>query len=173
MAILRKQKGKRDNWGTPRPVYEKRNGLWRFTVDLCAEKWNAKHANYISLEKGQDSLARSVVWQGRCWLQPPYSEIWAWIEKAWMATLSRSKRPTAEVIDMLLPARTDSDWFHEFIVPYGRPEFIRGRINMIPPPGWHGKRDQPGEASIFATFSPRWIANDLWRNTMGVGGPKR
>lgn len=57
-----------------------------------------------------------------CWCNPPYGrQIGAWVKNA------------AEVdstVVMLLPARTDTAWFHDYI--YGKAEirFIRGRLKV-------------------------------------------
>ena len=31
---------------------------------------------------------------------------------------------------MLLPARTDTKWFHDWCLPYGKNEFLRGRLKF-------------------------------------------
>ena len=44
-----------------------------------------------------------------------------WVEKAY--------KSQATVV-MLLPARTDTKWFHEYCLPYGKIEFLRGRLKF-------------------------------------------
>lgn len=59
---------------------------------------------------------------GTCWCNPPYGrQIEAWVQKA--------AESNATVV-MLLPARTDTAWFHDYI--YGKAEirFIRGRLKF-------------------------------------------
>ena len=61
-----------------------------------------------------------------CWCNPPYGrEIGRWVEKAYK-TVEQNKN----TVVMLLPARTDTKWFHEYI--YGKAEvrFIKGRLKF-------------------------------------------
>lgn len=61
-------------------------------------------------------------WSGTVWCNPPYGrEIGKWVKKA--------AEKTCTVV-MLLPARTDTAWFHDFI--YGKAEirFVRGRLKF-------------------------------------------
>ena len=59
---------------------------------------------------------------GVCWCNPPYGrEVGKWVQKA---------AESGCTVVMLLPARTDTKWFHEYI--YGRAEvrFVRGRLKF-------------------------------------------
>ena len=59
---------------------------------------------------------------GVCWCNPPYGrQIGKWVEKAF--------KSSATVV-MLLPARTDTKWFHDWCLPYGKIEFLRGRLKF-------------------------------------------
>lgn len=62
----------------------------------------------------------------RVFCNPPYGkEIGKWVQKS----LEESRKPNTLVV-MLIPARTDTRYFHDFI--YGRAEirFIRGRLKF-------------------------------------------
>lgn len=62
---------------------------------------------------------------GVTFCNPPYGrEIGKWVRKAYEES---KKGPT---VVMLLPARTDTKWFHDYI--YGKAEirFIRGRLKF-------------------------------------------
>ena len=59
---------------------------------------------------------------GNVWCNPPYGrQIGEWVKKA-----AESGAPVV----MLLPARTDTRWFHDYI--YGKAEirFVRGRLKF-------------------------------------------
>ena len=57
-----------------------------------------------------------------CWCNPPYGrEIGKWVEKA---ATSNTK------VVMLLPARTDTKWFHEWILHKADIYFIKGRLKF-------------------------------------------
>ena len=109
---------KTDMWETPQNFFDELNKEFRFTCDVCAIEENAKCAKFYTPE--QDGLKQT--WGGVCWMNPPYGrEIGKWVKKA-----SESK---ATVV-CLLPARTDTRWFHDYI--YGKAEirFVRGRLKF-------------------------------------------
>lgn len=109
-----------DDWATPDAIFKKLDKEFRFEQDVCAEKKNTKCSNYW--DKEQDGLAQS--WTGkRCWMNPPYGrEIGKWVEKA--ATGG------ASIVVALLPARTDTRWWHDFIQGKAEVRFIRGRLKF-------------------------------------------
>jgi site-specific DNA-methyltransferase (adenine-specific) len=104
-----------DEWATPAEIVAK-YGI--FDLDPCATSENAKAPRYFTRE--QDGLKQ--VWTGRVWMNPPYGrEIGKWVKKA--------SECGCEVI-CLLPARTDTRWFHDYCLPFGKIEFLRGRIKF-------------------------------------------
>ena len=108
-----------DEWATPQDFFDKLNLKYKFTLDVCADEFNHKCERYFN--KKQDGLKQD--WSGeRVWCNPPYGrEISKWVEAC-------SKHDGLAV--MLLPARTDTRWFHDFI--YGKAEiiFIKGRLKF-------------------------------------------
>lgn len=106
---------KSDDWATPEG-FSKKYGS--FDLDPCADATNTQAPLYF--DKSQDGLKQK--WFGRVWMNPPYGrDIANWIEKA--ATCG------CEVV-CLLPARTCTRWFHEWCLPYGEIEFIKGRLKF-------------------------------------------
>lgn len=109
---------KTELWETPQALFDELNAEFHFTVDVCALPENAKCGRYYTPE--QDGLAQE--WDGVCWCNPPYGrEIAAWVEKA-------ATSPATTV--MLLPARTDTKWFHDWVIPRAEIRFIRGRLKF-------------------------------------------
>lgn len=109
---------KSEVWETPQDFFDRFNAVWNFETDLCALAENAKCEKFYTPE--QDGLLQE--WTGVCWCNPPYGrQIGQWVEKA-----AKSK---ATVV-MLLPARTDTKWFHEWCLPFGEIEFIKGRLKF-------------------------------------------
>ena len=109
---------KTDMWATPQDFFDKLNEEFGFEVDVCALPCNAKCKVFYTPE--EDGLKQE--WNGVCWCNPPYGkEIVKWVKKA-----SESNATTV----MLLPARTDTRWFHDYI--YGKAEirFVRGRLKF-------------------------------------------
>lgn len=114
---------KTDMWETPQDFFDKLNREFNFTLDVCATPENAKCENFYSPE--QDGL--SLSWNGRVWCNPPYGrQVGQWVEKAYMSAQAGA------LVVMLLPARTDTAWFHGYI--YHRKEveirFVRGRLKF-------------------------------------------
>ena len=109
---------KTDIWETPQDFFDKLNEEFHFQTDVCALPENAKCKDFYTPE--QDGLAQE--WNGYCWCNPPCGrQISKWVRKA-----SESNATTV----MLLPARTDTAWFHDYI--YGKAEvrFVRGRLRF-------------------------------------------
>ncbi len=112
-----------DLWETPKDLFDKLNNEFNFTLDVCALPENAKCSNYYTPE--QDGL--SCPWTGTCWCNPPYGrQIGAWVKRAVISPVRGA------TIVMLLPARTDTKWFHDYI--YNKPNveirFLRGRLKF-------------------------------------------
>lgn len=113
-------------WATPWDFYAALDAEFDFTLDPCATADNAKCPKFYTRE--QDGLAQS--WAGeRVYMNPPYGKgIAKWVRKA--AESARTENG-AQVVVCLLPARTDTAWFHDYI--YGKADeirFLRGRLKF-------------------------------------------
>jgi len=103
-------------WSTPQWLFDDLNREFGFTIDVCATSENTKCNKYFTKENN----GLEQVWGGVFWCNPPYGrEIGKWVKKASMNNGV-----------MLLPARTDTKWFHDFI--YGKAEirFLKGRLKF-------------------------------------------
>jgi len=111
---------KSNEWATPQDFFDILNKEFNFTLDPCATKDNAKCAKYYTQE--DDGLAQS--WDNEIvFCNPPYGrQIKYWVKKA-----SDAK---GGIVVLLIPARTDTSYFHDYI--YGKAEirFIRGRLKF-------------------------------------------
>lgn len=113
---------KTDNWATPQWLFDQLNEEFHFTLDVCADSQNAKCGHYFTRE--QDGLSQK--WEGRVWCNPPYGRtVGNWVKKA-----AEFVANGGGLAVMLLPARTDTRWFHTYI--YGKAEirFIKGRLRF-------------------------------------------
>lgn len=107
-----------DMWETPQWLYDELNEQYNFTLDACAVQENAKCTNFYSPEK--DGLSQP--WEGRVWCNPPYGRnIGKWVQKA---------AGSGALVVMLLPARTDTRWFHDYIYGKADIKFLRGRLKF-------------------------------------------
>ena len=109
---------KTDLWSTPQDLFDTLNKEFRFTLDVCALSENAKCKRYYTPEI--NGLLQK--WDGVCWCNPPYGrQIGKWVEKAATAN---------SLVVMLLPARTDTKWFHNYIYNKAEIRFIEGRLKF-------------------------------------------
>ena len=110
-----------DEWATPQDLFDLLNAVFRFTLDVCATEENTKCYHYF--DKHKNGLNQE--WTGTCWMNPPYGRAIAqWVEKAYFS----AKHNGATVV-CLLPARTDTRWWHDFCTK-GEIHFIKGRLKF-------------------------------------------
>lgn len=109
----------KEDWETPQWLFDKLDQEFHFTIDVCADITNNKcNRYYTELDNGliQD-WSNEIVW-----CNPPYGrKIGDWVKKA-------SEVDTTVV--MLLPARTDTRWFHKYIYNQAEIRFIKGRLKF-------------------------------------------
>lgn len=111
-----------DDWATPQELFDALNNEFEFTLDPCASPDNAKCVKYFTKE--DNGLAQD--WTGyRVFCNPPYGKAIAlWVQKC----AEEAKKGTLVV--MLIPARTDTSYFHDFIYNKAEIRFIRGRLHF-------------------------------------------
>lgn len=111
---------KTDDWSTPQDFFEKLNKEFNFTLDPCADKLNAKCKKFFT--KKENGLLQN--WNNEIvFCNPPYGrEIGKWVKKA--------SEATGGVVVMLIPARTDTKYFHEYIYHKAEIRFLKGRLKF-------------------------------------------
>jgi phage N-6-adenine-methyltransferase len=116
---------------------------FNFDLDVCATADNAKCTRYFTRE--DNGLAQP--WTGRVWCNPPYGrEIGKWVEKA----VDSVRRGEAELVVCLVPARTDTQWWHEFVTR-GKFQFLRGRVRF----NGQGSAPFPSAVVVFRNAADR------------------
>ena len=112
-----------NEWVTPDALFQELNNEFGFTLDVAATIENRKTEKYY--DKNQDGLLQSWDSDGAVWCNPPYGrEIGKWVKKAY----EESKR---NVVVLLIPARTDTSYWHDYIFPYAKEiRYLRGRIKF-------------------------------------------
>ena len=113
---------KTDDWATPQQTFNELDNEFNFTLDPCASHQNAKCEKYFTKE--DDGLSQD--WSNEIvFMNPPYGrEIGKWVEKAYRESLKGA------VVVCLIPARTDTKYWHNFIFPYAEIRFIKGRLKF-------------------------------------------
>lgn len=129
-----------EEWATPPDFFAELDDEFAFTLDPCATDQNAKCATYFT--KAHDGLARD--WeQHTVFCNPPYGrKIGLWAEKCYRASLGGA------TVVLLVHARTDTRFFHDWV--YGKAElrFVRGRLKF-----GDGKQSAPFP-SLVAIYRP-------------------
>lgn len=125
------------NWCTPQDFFNKLDREFHFVLDAAATEKSAKCARYFTPET--DRLSQSWDVGGAVFCNPPYGrQIGAWVEKAY----TEATRGGYTVV-LLIPARTDTQYFHDFIYRKAEIRFIRGRLKFT---------DEEGNAKQSAPF---------------------
>lgn len=101
----------RSDWNTPTKLYEELNTEFSFDCDPCPSNPTF------------DGL--SIVWGERNFVNPPYGrQIVAWIKKGF----EESKK--GKLVVFLIPSRTDTIWWHDYIMKADEIRFIKGRLKF-------------------------------------------
>lgn len=101
-----------DHWATPAVVYDALHREFGFTFDPCP------------LNSADDGL--KMYWGGAVYCNPPYSKIPEFIKKGLYHLAIRD----ASLLVFLLPARTDTAWFHDYCLRAAEVRFLRGRLKF-------------------------------------------
>lgn len=132
----------REDWETPQEFFNALNARFHFDIDAAASHHNAKLAHYWTIE--DDALKQN--WGGkRVYVNPPYNRHL----REWVAKASEESKKAGTLIVMLIPARTDTSYFHDFIYKKARVEFLRGRLK-------YELNGSPREAAPFPSMLVIW-----------------
>lgn len=109
-------------WETPQWLFDLLDDEFDFTLDPCASNVSAKCDEYMTVE--EDGLSQE--WDGRVFVNPPYGRaIRDWVKKSY------DESQHCEVVVMLIPARTDTLWWHSWIhFQASELRFISGRLRF-------------------------------------------
>lgn len=116
---------KKEDWETPQLFFNELNKKYKFNWDLASSDANAKCVNHFTV--GDDSLSQDwSALEGNLWLNPPYGrDLKRWVKKAHESSLNRSG-----LLVMLIPSRTDTSYWHDYIFDKAEIKFIRGRLKF-------------------------------------------
>ena len=112
-----------NEWATPKDFFAQLDSEFHFDLDPCATPQNAKCARFFTKE--DNGLIQN--WGGaRVFCNPPYgSEIKQWVRKC-----AEEGKKSNTLVVMLIPARTDTSYFHDYIYHKAEIRFIRGRLHF-------------------------------------------
>ena len=113
---------KSDEWETPQNLFNDLHNEFNFTLDAAASDELHKCPKYYTAS--DDGLAQS--WEHeRVFVNPPYSKIATWVKKCYM-----EHKKHGGLIVLLIPARTDTRYFHDYIYHKAEIRFIKGRLRF-------------------------------------------
>ena len=99
------------DWQTPEGVYKSLDEEFDFNFDPCPP------------DPQFDGL--SCEWEERNFVNPPYGrEIRKWIRKGYFESLK------GRLVVCLVASRTDTSWWHDYVMKADEIRFIRGRIRF-------------------------------------------
>ena len=130
----------KEDWATPQDFFDKLNEEFHFDLDPCADAENAKCKEYFTKE--ENGLLKD--WGGHSvFCNPPYgrTSTGEWIRKCY----EEAKKPGTVVV-ALIPARTDTRFFHDYIYHKAEIRFIKGRLKFG---GCKGEAPFPSMVVIF------------------------
>lgn len=144
-----------DEWATPEEFFSVVAALYGpFDLDAAADAANTKVPGaYFTIE--DNALMQSWGVGNVVWLNPPYSKIRAFMKKAAWEGRNRAAR-----VVCLVPARTDTRWWHE-TTPYAREVLlIKGRLKF----GGAASAPFPSALVVFEAYDGQVaIRNWDWR----------
>lgn len=114
----------RDDWRTPRKLFEDLDQEFHFTLDAAASDENHLCDRYYTAET--DGLAHD--WQGETvFCNPPYGR---GVTVEWVRKAAQEAEKGNCTIVMLLFARVSTGWFHDYIYRKHEVRFPRGRLKF-------------------------------------------
>lgn len=137
-------------WRTPPALYAYLDERFHFQIDAAASEENALCAAYFTKE--DDALARDwcfiATGEGRSvYLNPPYKGIEKWMQKA------HEEAEKGCTVVCLVAARTDSRWFHKYVLDAYSVILLQGRVPFLRPDGTPG--GSPAFPSAIVVFKRR------------------
>ena len=110
-----------NEWETPQAFFDRLDVEFSFDLDPCATSENAKCERYFT--KSDDGLG--LRWRGTVYVNPPYGRaIGHWIEKAFR------EAQAGETVVLLIPSRTDTRYWHDYVMRASEIRFVRGRLRF-------------------------------------------
>jgi len=112
-----------NEWETPIEFYNELNSEFNFTLDPCATDENHLCDKYYTIKT--DGLSKD--WKDETvFVNPPYGrEIIKWLRKCYEESVKNNI-----VIVMLVPSRTDTQWFHKYVKNKAEVRFLEGRLKF-------------------------------------------
>lgn len=137
-VTFEKVKNSSDEWYTPKFIID---SLGKFDLDPCAPSVPLFKTAEVMYNEFDDGLAQK--WEGRVWLNPPYSRP---LINKFLRRMADHNRGIA-----LIFSRTDTELFHtEVFNKATAVKFLKGRIKFLKPDGMEA--GTPGCGSVLIAY---------------------
>lgn len=105
---------KRQDWKTPKALYDRLNAIFKFDTDPCPAG---------KVFDGKDGL--NMPWGKRNFVNPPYGHMLCkWVKKAY----EESKKK--KLVVLLIPSRTNTRYWHDYVMKADEIWLVKGRIKF-------------------------------------------
>lgn len=101
-----------NDWKTPKAIYDELNKEFNFDYDPCP------YQNFFNGDGLRDAWGKST------FCNPPYSDIKNWIKKGY------EEAKKGKMVVFLIPSRTDTKWWHDYVMKAKEIRFIKGRLKF-------------------------------------------
>ncbi len=110
-----------NEYSTPQTLFDLLNNEFHFILDACATKENAKCEKYFTMD--DNGLKQN--WLNPTFCNPPYgNQIKFWVQKSYEESLK------GNTVVLLIPSRTDTRYWFDFIMKSDEMRFIKGRLHF-------------------------------------------
>ncbi|MFD1527318.1 MULTISPECIES: DNA N-6-adenine-methyltransferase [Halobacteriales] len=150
---------KTDEWSTPPELLRSlEKAVGGFDLDPCsgAERKSIAEQTYTAEDDGLKQA-----WFGTVWCNPPYSDMESWMQKA----VNESNREDVDLVLVLAPARTSTQWFHKYATKADAVAFLEGRLTFGDPREQVRNAPFPSIIAVFGEY-PEDLGDTLDRRGM-------
>ena len=114
-------RSEKDDWETPYWVFEVLDQHFDFECDVAADDINSLCFNYFTRENS----CLDQEWYCMNYMNPPYGRgMDVFIKKAY------EEYEKGAIVVCLIPARTDTRYWHDYIFPHATIRFLKGRVKF-------------------------------------------
>ena len=159
------------DWGTPPDLMDAlRREYGRFHLDPCAKADTAKADDWYGPGSPlcEDGLA--VPWFGKVFVNPPFGPHGAWLP-AWVKKCyEEAATGRAELVVALLPARSDTRWWHQYVLQATERRELAGRVRFLRE-GASNSATYPSVVVVWrrGQLGRNWVSGWDWRKEAGDG----
>jgi len=141
-----------NEWETPQPFFDGLDAEFGFTLDAAATAENAKCERFYTEE--DDALKQR--WHGVVWCNPPYGRVIGhFVKKGW------EEGDRGATVVMLIPARTDTRYWHDYVMRAAEVRLVRGRLHFRQSGRERGRATFPSAVVVFGKGQGRPVFSSM------------